>query len=102
MDRFLELIASLQNPGEEGPAPTIYDDLTAEYTNTTEGAAARVSELESALVEAGDKLTKVMAHNYELLTAVDTGNPSSATTETTDQEETVEDDTSLDDLISYD
>ena len=99
MDRFLELLEALQNPGEEGPAPTIYDDLTQEYTITTEGAAARVAQLEAELAEKDQRLIAVMAHNYELLTATPANGPE-ATTEETNQED-AEDDTSLEDLITY-
>lgn len=98
MDRFLELLAALQNPGEEGPAPTIYDDLTQEYTNTTEGAAARVAQLEAELAEKDARLVAVMAHNYELLTATP-ANPPEPTVEETNQD--AEEDTSLEDLITY-
>ena len=80
MDRFQELLELLKNPGEDGTIPdTIYDDLTATYTEThdrAEGAFAKVAEHESAISEYDAKIqayeseiSRLKAMNYDLLMA---------------------------------
>jgi len=56
---FEQLLAMLRNPGEDGIPDTIYDDLSASYTEGTSTANAaattannRVAELELALLQA--------------------------------------------------
>jgi len=98
---FEELIALLQNPGDDGLPETIYDDLSASYNGMAEGGAAKVAQLEEALAEATTKLTGVMAHNYELLTAVQVGNPEDVSGDLDEVNEGDEDAVTFDDLISY-
>jgi hypothetical protein len=96
---FEELLALLQ--GGEAPE-TIYDDLSASYNGMAEGSAAKVSQLEAALEEANQKLVAVMAHNYELLTAVPAeGNPADPAPSADDDEIDDEDMATFADLISY-
>ena len=80
MDRFQELLALLQNPGEDGTLPdTIYDDLTAVYSdvhNRAEGADAkvaeydgRISEYDAKIQEYESEISRLKAMNYDLLMA---------------------------------
>jgi len=80
MDRFQELLELLRNPGEDGTLPdTIYDDLTATYSEThdrAEGALAKAGEYESAIAEYDGKIqayeseiSRLKAMNYDLLMA---------------------------------
>lgn len=95
---FEELIASLQNPGEEGASPTIYDDLTASYNDLATGAEAKLALVTAELAAANEKLTAVMAHNYELLTTVQGNTPDPSGDATPSDEEEF---ATLDDIISY-
>lgn len=99
MEEFAALLALLQ--GGEAPE-TIYDDLSASYNGMAEGGAAKVAQLESALAEANQKLTAVMAHNYELLTAVPAEGNTPDPGPGEDGEEIDDADlATFDDLISY-
>jgi hypothetical protein len=101
MASFEELMESLRNPGEDGPGETIYDDLTAAYNDRVGAGDAKVTELTAALDESNGKLTKVMAHNYELLTAVEVGNPEDVNGDLDEVNEGEAEVTTFDDLISY-
>ena len=104
MASFEELIESLRNPGEEGPGETIYDDLNASYNDRVGAGDAKVSELTAALDETNGRLTKVMAHNYELLTAVQVGNTPEVGGDLDDVNagDGDEEIASLDDIVTYD
>ena len=102
---FEALMESLRNPGEDGPGETIYDDLGAAYNDRVGAGDAKVSELTAALEESNGKLQKVMAHNYELLTAVQVGNPEGVSGDldgTNEDEAGDEEIISLDDIVTYD
>ena len=64
---FEELIAMMRNPGEDGIPETIYDDLSASYTelSSTSGAALETANATVAQLQA--ELTAAKAHNYELM-----------------------------------
>ena len=64
---FMALLAQLQNPGDEGPPETIYDDLTAAYNSDLGVRDAAVSEKDLALQAALAEIQSLKAHNYELL-----------------------------------
>lgn len=49
---------------------TIYDDLRKEYDGYKETAAAALKKLQAEKAESDAKLQAVMAHNYELVTAI--------------------------------
>lgn len=103
MATFEELMESLRNPGEDGPGETIYDDLQAAYTDRVTAGDAKVSEVTTALETANGELTRVKAHNYELLSAVSVGNPSTVSSQLEVQEVVEDVDvTSIDDIISFD
>ena len=104
MADFNELIESLRNPGEDGPSETIYDDLGASYNDRVSAGDAKVAELTSALEEMTGELTRVKAHNYELLTAVQVGNPEDVSGDLGEinEGETDEEIVSLDDIVTYD
>lgn len=69
---FQELLNSLINPGEDGPSPTIYDDLSASYTDATSTRDAKIGETEGALAAALEELNRVKAMNYDLMIAAAT------------------------------
>lgn len=96
---FEELIALLQ--GGEAPE-TIYDDLTSSYNGMVEGGTAALATVKAELEAANAKLLAVMAHNYELLTAVPaTGNPADPAPSGDEDDTDNEDLATFDDLISY-
>ena len=99
---FEELLEEAKNPGEDGPSPTIYDDLGAAYNNTRSGADAEIKRLAEEKAAADAELEKVRAHNYQLLTAIPTGNPSTVSNGSSQEtEETTEPEITLDDIITY-
>lgn len=67
---FNELLQSLINPGEDGPSPTIYDDLSAAYTNDTSTRDAKIEtsmqELEALKLE----LLAAKAANWDLMQSI--------------------------------
>ena len=70
---FHELLAMLQNPGEEGPPETIYDDLGASYTEATssrdaqiEGHTSRIAEQDAAAVASAEAYATLEAENVAL------------------------------------
>ncbi len=69
MADFSELLAMLVNPGEDGTPETIYDDLSASYTDATSTRDAKIGETSSALEAALAELNRVKAMNYDLLMA---------------------------------
>lgn len=75
---FAELLAQLQNPGEDGLSPTIYDDLSATYTNDMSTRDARIQVTDEQLAAVQAELLAVKAVNYDLLMAagIDNGNES--------------------------
>lgn len=66
---FEELLNSLRNPGEDGVPDTIYDDLSASYTESTSTRDAKIGESETALAAALAEIQRVKAMNYDLLMA---------------------------------
>jgi hypothetical protein len=101
---FEHLLGLARNPGDDGAPETIYDDLGAAYNDRVSSADAKISELSSSLSEKDSELQRVKAHNYELLTAVQVGNPVDPKGDLDKANETDGDEyvTSLSDIISYD
>lgn len=101
---YEHLLNTLRNPGDDGVPETIYDDLGAAYNEQKTSADAKISELSNAVAEKDAELLRVRAHNYDLLTAVQAGNPTEPRGDldanNTDQGEDVEV-TSIEDIISY-
>jgi hypothetical protein len=64
---FAELMAQLMNPGEEGLSPTIYDDLSAAYTNDTSTRDAKIEVQGNDLAAAQAEILALKAMNYDLL-----------------------------------
>lgn len=103
MAEFDELLGKLREPGDDGVPETIYDDLAAAYNDRISSADSKISELSSTLDTTKDELLKVRAHNYDLLTAVQVGNPTGARGDT-DKVNNPDEDipvVSLSDIISY-
>lgn len=78
---------------------TIYDDLRREYDGYKETSAAAVAKLQAEKAEAEAKLQAVMAHNYELVTAI--SNTPDPTATTLDQDADT-DEVVLEPLFTYD
>jgi len=76
MADFEELLSKLRNPGEDGPGETIYDDLNAAYNDRVSAGDAKVAELSAAGETANAEVARLKAHNYDLLTSIQQGNPS--------------------------
>lgn len=101
MADFEELMNSLQNAGEDGPGETIYDDLRASYNDRVSAGDAKVAELTASNETANAEIGRLKAHNYDLLTQVQRGNPPTVNgkLESSEAEETKT--VTLDDIISY-
>lgn len=68
---FADLLALLRDPGDAEIAPSIYDDLNAEYTAAVEGGAARIAELETQIAELVADNQRLKALNFDLLMSAD-------------------------------
>ena len=66
---FAELMAMLTNPGEDGIPETIYDDLSASYTEATSTRDAKIQDTSGELEAALAEIVRVKAMNYDLLIA---------------------------------
>lgn len=96
------LIELLQNPGDDGPPETIYDDLRNAHTAAVDGvretSGAKIAELEAAIGERDARIDKLMRDNWDLFEQIpkagDDDQPDSDA-DTTDQAQTI------DDLITY-
>ena len=64
---FESLIAMMRNPGEDGIPETIYDDLSASYTEMSSTSGAKVEEQNALIAQLSAELTAAKAHNYDLL-----------------------------------
>lgn len=64
---FETLLAQLVNPGDEGPSPSIYDDLSASYTDATSTRDAKIGDQESLISQLTEELTRTKLMNYELM-----------------------------------
>lgn len=67
MAGFEELVALMRNPGEDGLPETIYDDLSASYTELSSTSTAAMAEKDSLIAQLNAELTAAKAHNYELM-----------------------------------
>lgn len=69
------------------PNATIYDDLRKEYDGYKETSAAAIAQLQAEKAETDAKLQAVMAHNYELVTAIsNTPDPTASNPDPSDDE----------------
>jgi hypothetical protein len=64
---FESLLASLINPGEDGPSPTIYDDLSASYTDATSTRDAKITTVTGELEALQLELLAAKAANWDLM-----------------------------------
>lgn len=96
-------IAMLREPPEDGLPETIYDDLHATYSTLSEragiadGAEAKVAELSAVNEGLAQEVSRLKAHNYDLLMAT-AGDPGEHAAESQDDDD--DDSTSIDDLFS--
>lgn len=98
MPTFEELLATLHDPGEDGPPETIYDDLTAAHTGALEGANAKIAELTTSNEAANAENQRLQARNWELFEQIPKAGDSEG--EEPREEETLDgEDLDLDSLI---
>jgi hypothetical protein len=64
---FQDLLASLINPGEDGPSPTIYDDLSASYTEATSTRDAKIQVSDEQVAALQAELLAAKAANWDLM-----------------------------------
>ena len=102
MADFEELLSKLRNPGDDGPGETIYDDLNAAYNDRVSAGDAKVAELSAAGETANAEVARLKAHNYDLLTTIQQGNPPTPSSGTS-QEDNSGDEVipSLADIITF-
>lgn len=72
---FAELIAALRNPGEDGVPDSIYDDLSASYTDATSTRDAKITTSESRVAELELELLAAKAANWDLFQQIPQGDP---------------------------
>lgn len=91
---FAEALGALDTLEDLEQLPAVRGELESAYTVVTEGANAKIRELEEALAESEQKYSETAARNYELMAAAtaDVG----AREEEQDEEA---EDASIDDLI---
>lgn len=98
-----ELINSLQNPGDEGPSETIYDDLRAAHTasldSATEGANAKIADLTTTNEQANTEIERLKLKNWELFEQIPKAGDDD-TPQPTGEETLDGDDLDLDSLIT--
>lgn len=70
MADFAELLASLVNPGEDGPSPSIYDDLSASYTEATSTRDAKIGVVSEELEALKLELLAAKAANWDLMNSL--------------------------------
>jgi len=93
---FEEMLLALQNPGEEGVAPTIYDDLLLSYNDGIGAGDAKVSSLNETIMAQESEISRLKAMNYDLLISAPSGERGSNETET----EPDEPESGIDDLFA--
>ena len=71
---FTELLALLQNPGEDGIPPTIYDDLSASYTDATSTRDAKIQVSEETVAQLQAELLAAKAANWDLMQQIPVAN----------------------------
>jgi hypothetical protein len=67
---FLDLINKLKEPGDDGVPDSIYDDLTARFTDLSQykdSADSKVSELQAKLLDKESEISRLKSTNYDLL-----------------------------------
>ena len=94
---FESLIAALRNPGEDGIPETIYDDLSASYTELGSTSGAKVAEHEATIAQLSAELSAAKAHNYDLLMQSSANAGAPETEQENESEETDSDDDSIGD-----
>lgn len=82
--RFHEIVNAIKEPGEEGIDPSIYDDLTAEYTSTFENYTESVRKRDEEIAALKSTVGSLKSQNFDLLMRVDTG-------ASTSEDQTIED-----------
>jgi len=89
---FESLLASLINPGEDGPSPTIYDDLSASYTDATSTRDAKITTLSTDFEALQLELLAAKAANWDLMQLIPQSGEVADSGENTDDGEKPEDD----------
>ena len=86
MADFTELLQSLINPGEDGPSPTIYDDLSASYTEATSTRDAKIQVSEETVAQLQAELLAAKAANWDLLQQIPVADSENSGEENSDDE----------------
>jgi hypothetical protein len=81
---FSELVALLQNPGDDGLPETIYDDLSSSYQLAVDGGAASVAERDASIEALTAEIASLKALNFDLLMAANAGDSTDDTNNPTD------------------
>lgn len=69
MASFEELLAQLREPGDDGVAPSIYDELNGAYTSLQQGSEARLASEQAERERLANENSSLKAANYDLLMA---------------------------------
>lgn len=95
-----DLLAQLQNPGDDGVPDTIYDDIRATHTSALEStqstAQAKMDELNAALETVNGENARLKAANWDLFEQIPKAGDDDPGDGPTDTEASQQ---SLDDLI---
>lgn len=90
MPRFNDVIEAARG-NADADMNTIYADLTTAYDEDLAEAlsipGAKIAETESALAEAQAEISRLKAHNYDLLTSVQAGPTDADDTELINEDE---------------
>ena len=91
MADFNELLQSLINPGEDGASPTIYDDLSASYTEATSTRDAKITTLSTDFEALQLELLAAKAANWDLMQLIPQSGEVADSSETGDDGENPDD-----------
>lgn len=83
---FNELIAMLRNPGEDGIPDSIYDDLSASYTDATSTRDAKIETSTGELEALKLELLAAKAANWDLMQLIPSGEPETNSEENAESE----------------
>lgn len=96
-----ELLGQLQNPGDDGPPDTIYDDIRAAHNGALEStqstAQAKIDELNGSLTQAATENDRLKAANWDLFEQIPKAADDEPGNDGTDTDDTSQQ--TLDDLI---
>lgn len=86
MASFEELLAQLREPGEDGVAPSIYDELNGAYLSLQQGSEAKLAAEQAERDRLATENSSLKAANYDLLMATSTNSADTHVEEQDDSE----------------